>query len=206
VVCRRIALGLATGGGLGVLAAGLALGAEWFMVSPYGNTDAAIVEILVALSLLPAAGSAIVCALLALAPILRSKMLPLCLGSAAYCAVLIPLLPLSARIRIHAFDQLARRSRPLVAAILRYEAEHGRLTPGYITAVPATGMKAYPEYRYWTGEDAKHYRNNPWALEVLCSRGILNWDRFVYLPKGNYPRYDFGGSLERVQDWAYVWE
>lgn len=46
----------------------------------------------------------------------------------------------------------------------------------------------------------------PWELLVSCSRGGLNWDVFVYWPGQRYPAYLYGGSIERIGDWAYVHE
>jgi hypothetical protein len=80
------------------------------------------------------------------------------------------------------------------------------LVPKHIAAIPGTGLRAYPRYNYVTGEQAKDYDDNPWALYVDTSSGIGNWDLFLYLPRQNYPRYGYGGGLERVGEWAYVHE
>jgi len=67
-------------------------------------------------------------------------------------------------IRRNAFEQLANRSAPMVAAIARYEQDHGRppnslgdLVPGYLSSYPRTGMRAYPEYRYRVLEQSYVY-------------------------------------------------
>jgi hypothetical protein len=46
----------------------------------------------------------------------------------------------------------------------------------------------------------------PWELRVPCSRGGLNWDVFFYWPGQRYPAKAYGGSIERLGDWAYVHE
>ena len=46
----------------------------------------------------------------------------------------------------------------------------------------------------------------PWELRVQCPYGLLNWDVFFYWPTGDYPEYIYGGVVERVNKWAYVWE
>jgi hypothetical protein len=48
--------------------------------------------------------------------------------------------------------------------------------------------------------------DTPWELRVPCSRGILNWDLFFYWPGQRYPSVGYGGSIERIADWAYVHE
>lgn len=45
-----------------------------------------------------------------------------------------------------------------------------------------------------------------WELRVPCSDGLLDWDVFFYWPGGRYPDYLYGGSIERIADWAYVHE
>lgn len=106
------------------------------------------------------------------------------------------------------------RAQPLVAAIERFERERGEppkaledLVPEYLPTVPSTGMMAYPKFRYHTGDEAqRRYENNPWALSIFTPSYVLNWDMMLYLPKQNYPERGYGGSLERIGDWAYVHE
>jgi len=45
-----------------------------------------------------------------------------------------------------------------------------------------------------------------WELSVPCSRGVLNWDVFFYWPSEIYPDRLYGGSIERIDSWAYVHE
>ncbi len=116
-------------------------------------------------------------------------------------------------VRMAAFRQLGVRSQPIILAIREFEQQHKRppktleeLVPRYLPTTPKTGMAAYPEYEYVEGERARDYDENPWALFVPCSSGGMNWDIFLYLPKQNYPGNGYGGSLQRVGDWAYVHE
>jgi hypothetical protein len=116
-------------------------------------------------------------------------------------------------VRMPAFYRLAKRSVPLVQAIRAYEAQHGQpppslaaLVPDFLSAVPNTGMGAYPDYKYYTGEEAARYDGNSWILVIPTSRGVLNWDSFMYFPLQNYPKTGYGGVLERIEDWAYVHE
>lgn len=118
-------------------------------------------------------------------------------------------------IRTKQFEDLADRSRPLIAAISRFEKDHGRppskldvLVPGYIKEVPHTGMGAYPDYEYKisTLEPGPDHLEASWELSVPCSVGFANWDIFYYLPTEKYPNYNYGGYIEPIKNWAYVHE
>ena len=67
-------------------------------------------------------------------------------------------------------------------------------------------MAAYPEYKYLSGEKVKDYDGNPWVLYVFTPSGGINFDQFLYFPLQNYPSHGYGGSLERIGNWAYVHE
>ena len=114
-------------------------------------------------------------------------------------------------LRMSGFRNLAQRSKPLIEAIHKYEADQGRppkildnLAPKYLKAIPQTGMDAYPKFDYIFGRE-KDYDGNPWVLCVHVGYG-LGFDEFLYLPRQNYPKKGYGGRLERVEDWAYVHE
>ena len=116
-------------------------------------------------------------------------------------------------IRHYAFDRLALRSAPLVAAIKDYEAAKGlppptleSLIPAYLPQVPRTGMMAYPKYEYYVGAIARDHVGNPWILTISTPGGGINFDEFMYFPLQNYPTTGYGGSLERIRDWAYLHE
>lgn len=133
------------------------------------------------------------------------------LCAVAFCTSVVVSLRIGDTIRRSAFVQLAERSRPLVAAIRAYEQKHGRppesllqLVPSFLSAVPSTGMGAYPEYRYST--ESNLFAGNPWVLTVFTPSGGINFDQFMYFPLTNYPQKGFGGALERIGDWAYVHE
>jgi hypothetical protein len=116
-------------------------------------------------------------------------------------------------IRHLGFDHLARRSAPLVQAIVAYTDSRGAppdrlsaLVPDFLPAVPRTGIAAYPDYEYVVGDAAAQYDANPWALIVFAPSGGSNFDQFMYFPRQNYPERGYGGALERIRDWAYVHE
>ncbi len=112
------------------------------------------------------------------------------------------------------FRRLADRSAPLVEAIQAYDQKHrqppkslNELVPEFLPEVPKTGMGAYPEYEYKTGESsAKNFQGNPWILVVDTPIGVINWDQFMYFPLQNYPKEGWGGWVEKVGSWAYLHE
>ncbi len=116
------------------------------------------------------------------------------------------------RVRMSIFRGAAERNAPLVQAIRAYETRYRKpppkladLVPEFLPAVPGTGMAAYPQYKYYAGDNAARYDGNPWVLVVRVAYG-LNFDQFLYFPLQNYPEGGYGGSLERIGDWAYVHE
>lgn len=113
-------------------------------------------------------------------------------------------------LRMHGFELAAERAQPLVAAVEKYFEVHGEppeelseLIPDYLSHIP----RKLPPIEIVTDERAlAEYGENSWALTALVSRAMMNWDRFIYVPGGNYPVNGFGGTLERVGAWAYVHE
>jgi hypothetical protein len=100
-----------------------------------------------------------------------------------------------------------------VAAIRAYDIAQGRppasladIVPTHLSAVPRTGIMAYPNYRYYVGPEAQRYDKNPWVLVIHTPSGGINFDQFMYFPLQNYPQQGYGGSLVRIRDWAYVHE
>ena len=76
----------------------------------------------------------------------------------------------------------------------------------HLAQVPRTRMCGAPEYEYLTGPSAQRYDGNRWVLIVKPPFRGIGWDLFLYFPDQNYPRQGYGGSLERIGDWAYVHE
>jgi hypothetical protein len=117
------------------------------------------------------------------------------------------------QIRMAGMAACAERSKALVDAIKRFERDHAApphaladLVPAYLDVVPDTGMKGYPEYNYFVGNEAKgRFVDNPWALSIN-TYVFMNFDSLIYLPRQNYPESGCGGWLEPVGDWAYVHE
>jgi hypothetical protein len=72
---------------------------------------------------------------------------------------------LGVRIRTAGMEAFVNRSHALVSAIHKYEQDHATppasledLVPAYLLAYPSTGMMAYPNYHYFTGEHANMRR------------------------------------------------
>ena len=144
----------------------------------------------------------------------RQKSLFFLLLSALFIPCCICGIVLGRRTRMAGMRSFAERSKPLITAINNYQQDHSAppgtlddLVPDYLSAVPSTGMMAYPEYRYHTGDGArKEYGDNPWALSVATPSGGINFDMMLYFPNRNYPERGYGGGLECIGDWAYVHE
>jgi hypothetical protein len=187
---------------------------EWYAVSPIGYGGDALMFLAAYI------GSPMLLALLAI-PLslfalpfkrLRRPALTLLLCCPIYLLTGFGGIRLAGAIRMEAFHKLATRSQPLVDAVHRFAEERNgppknlqELVPSYLPDVPRTGMPAYPEYEYVSG-DAGNWDGNPWVLLVRTPSEGINWDMFVYFPLQNYPRQGYGGSLERVGKWAYVHE
>lgn len=122
-------------------------------------------------------------------------------------------LRLGSQFRMNAFRELGERSAPVVSAIRDFEATHGDiptkledLVPEFFPSVPQTGMRAYPEFRYYANKVATEYYRNPWVLVVNTPSGGFNFDRFVYFPLQNYPEWGKSGWYEVLGEWAYYHE
>ena len=121
---------------------------------------------------------------------------------------------LGSKTRMAGMQNFAQRSEKLIAAIKKYEQDNSDppeslndLVPNYLPSIPSTGMMAYPQYEYHSGPEARErYADNPWAISVFTPSGGINFDVMLFFPKQNYPTRGFGGSLERIAEWAYVHE
>lgn len=113
-------------------------------------------------------------------------------------------------LRMHGFELAAARAEPMIKAIEEYTRDNGQpprklsaLVPNYLDELPP---KLPPVEIVTESKKLEEYGNNPWALTALVSRGLMNWDRFIYLPDQAYPERGLGGAIEQVKSWAYVHE
>ena len=133
------------------------------------------------------------------------------LTAAILCVILlVPAVALAHQLRQWGFHLAAERAEPLVQAIHRFERtnhhpppEWSALIPSHLPALPS----GVPPLKLITGAEAeRNYYGNSWALVADVGTGVLNWDRFIYLPKQNYPEQGPSGSYQRIRDWAYYHE
>ena len=115
--------------------------------------------------------------------------------------------------RHSAFVKLEQRSKPLVKAIEQFNKDNNHppkdlneLCPKYISQIPSTGMNAYPTYQYEVNTSKTDWEGNPWVLYINTPNGMINFDRFIYLPNQNYPESIQGERLEKIGSWAYLHE
>ena len=111
------------------------------------------------------------------------------------------------RLRLRAMSGAAERAAPLVAAIQRYEREHGSppatlgdVDPRYAEAPPELGIRSCRPLRYQARGASAFPR---WELYAECPRGFMDLDRMRYDPSGSYWHLP---SHSRVGAWAYVWD
>jgi hypothetical protein len=178
-----------------------------------GHWSLLFFETLVLLPLLAAPFAFIFLPMIAFRGSLRAAALAWWVVTIIFVPLAIGGLLVGKKVRHWGFERLAVRSVPLVSAISSYHARYGHppvsleaLVPEFLPAVPKTGMMAYPAYQYYAGQDAGRFDQNPWVLIISTPAGGINFDQFMYFPLQNYPPLGYGGSLERIRDWAYVHE
>jgi hypothetical protein len=135
---------------------------------------------------------------------LRAAGTHLAVGLPIFVLAVLGAAPLRDVAYVAAFERLADASKPLVAAIAAYEARHGAapeslhaLVPEFLEAVPQTGLWVCRDYGYRVGT------GNQWILEILVPRFLVDTDRFLYSPRGDYVALA-GGRFDRIGAWAYV--
>lgn len=131
-------------------------------------------------------------------------------GVGLYFATLIPGTWLAWQLRTFGFYLAAGRASPLVEAIRRYEDDTGlpppdmsALVPNYLAQIP----HGLPRLDLISGEAVeREFPGNTWWLEADVSVGVLNFDRWMYLPQENYPASGPSGTYEPVGGWVYYHE
>jgi hypothetical protein len=113
---------------------------------------------------------------------------------------------------------------PIIAAIRKYEKDHGRpperlqeLVPRYLPIIPSPGnVSRSINWEYIRtispregGSEEPH--NDKWSLGIqvrgdFCPRCYSFGDWFMYHPSSIYPQVAYGGVLEKVDDWGYYHE
>ena len=133
----------------------------------------------------------------------------LCIGEVV--GLLAGLLGVDA-VRDARFAAATVRAKPLIRAIEAHRKETGEwpesletLVPTRLREIPGTGMMAYPKFNYQRAKEGDERFKN-YHLVISCPSGGINFDVFVYWPEKVYPDFMYGGSVERIGDWAYVHE
>lgn len=186
---------------------------EFLAVSPIGTDAFLFFQFFI---FIPAIGCLFALVIAPFFLLIRSKQrsaAKILLGSLVFVVSSFVGLKVGHFIRMNAFHRLAVRSVPLIDAIEGYTDKYGgppnsleELVPEFLTEVPTTGIKAYPRFLYFSGEEAAKYESNRWALTVFTPSGGFNFDQFIYFPNQNYPETGYGGWLQKIHDWAYVHE
>ena len=187
---------------------------QWISTTPVGTSLFLWGEIIYALPLIAAVPGIPILVICLLFQRVRRRAAFLLVFAVLLIPCCVAGIVLGHKTRMVCMRAFAQRSQPLIGAIRKYELDHSMppqslndLVPEYLPAVPSTGMMAYPEFRYHTGTEARdRFANNAWALSVATPSGGINFDMVLYFPEQNYPDRGYGGSLERVGDWAYVHE
>jgi len=186
---------------------------QYLAVAPFGSATILWLQMFIILPFMAALLALVIAPFLLFDRRRRPFAVRSLIASAVLAVAVLVGIQVGGHVRMAAFHTLAERSTPLIQAIRSYEARHSTpppelaaLVPEFLPAIPSTGMAAYPRYEYHVGEKAAHYDGNPWVVVVFTPSGGINFDTFMYFPLQNYHKTGYGGSLERISDWAYVHE
>ena len=108
-------------------------------------------------------------------------------------------------------DQLVERSKPLTDAIDKFAEAENRLptqlsdlVPKYISAIPKTGMGAFPDFKIHRPDDPgiKFIAVDRWYLYIDLSQYMGSFLELRYRPDGNYTTQQTG-LKKKVGNWFY---
>lgn len=106
------------------------------------------------------------------------------------------------KVRDAAIDRFARETEPLILAIKAYEHHHGaapehleQLTPGFLPAIPDTGLSAAPRWQY--SQDQWADGTVEWSLSVVAGIGL---GEITYIPD---PGCASSGAKVAGGTWCY---
>ena len=110
-------------------------------------------------------------------------------------------------LRMRGFEQVAENGKPLVAAITKFERDHGyppmelgQLQPDYLKAVPGTGLAESPHFGY-----EPFYNNGSWRVFVYTLRdGLASTpDELVYDPSRQTQDTNRYSAPREINGWYY---
>ena len=186
--------------------------AQYAVLAPWGSSLFLLVEMIFVMGCMFGVAGIVLGGIITCRHATRTQGVLLLICSIIYCPATMLGYCLGEKVREQAFHQFTQRSAPLVAAIRDYDSKHGQppssldvLVPEWLPQVPWTGIGGYPNCRYALPTQPGQYEGNEWVLIVETGHG-LNFDTIMYLPRQNYPRQGYGGSLQPIDDWAYVHE
>jgi hypothetical protein len=210
--------GLLIGGILSACINGPIIAVEWYIVSPWGTGAASILTLLLFSTTAPSLAILLISLIGLIFKRFRRLSAIVCFACLSYFVVGVVSLRIAGSVRMAAFEDVAERGKPLIAAISSFEADRGRppadlseLVPDFLDAIPPTGIRAYPAYTYVLPDTAGFFCGEPWPEEnpwiLVVHAGVIGgWDMFVYFPQGNYPEVAYSSVLEEVGDWGYYHE
>jgi hypothetical protein len=112
-----------------------------------------------------------------------------------------------------ALERIAQNARPVTTAVEKYRIDHNRypaslqeLVPLYLPTVPRPDALGCPEYHYRLPRTVQQPAFGGYELKLRTPSGGIDFDCFVYWPEQEYPASMYGGTVERIVDWAYVHE
>lgn len=198
--------------GLALSAFPAATALAWSSVSS-GDFVLNLVGLPIILGIVFAAGCGLAGAAMTIFKARRTKGLAWSLTSAAFIAGAVIGLVSSERIARVGWNKVVQRSDPLVEAIHAYEKKQGEapkaladLVPGYLSAVPSTGVGSSPEFHYFRATGTNSVMGDRWTLRVRPPQVGIGFDTLFYIPSEDYPKRGYGGTIETVGRWAYVHE
>jgi hypothetical protein len=116
-------------------------------------------------------------------------------------------------IRRAGLERIMANAEPVIEAIERYRTDTGEypksltdLIPKYLAALPPTGNTIFSQFEYRPQGNDWIRKIPNYELFVRTPIGALNWDEFVYRPGHDYPDERSCVAVERVGDWAYLYE
>jgi hypothetical protein len=196
----------------GVLPLALMPLSQYLALAPWGSFLFLTIEMIFVMGCMAGVLAFVIGIVFACRPTTRSQGALILMCCVIYCPATVQGFCFGQAIRRQAFHEFVQNSQPVVTAIKQYEKKYGcppsaleDVTPEFLSEFPGTGIGAYPDYRYELPSKPGQYEGNDWALIVETGYG-LNFDIIMYLPKQNYPERGYGGTLERIDDWAYVHE
>ncbi len=116
----------------------------------------------------------------------------------------------SEKLRMHGFELMAERAKPVTEAMKDYVKETGEvppsvaeLIPDYLPQMPAK-LPAFEIIR--EPAQLNNFGVDQWALQAVVSSGLVQWDWLIYHPAEIYSEIENGLSVKQVGNWGYFYD